>query len=234
MPFPSNGVEQTLAAARAGEVTDERLLDSLAEADLWVPLPAGESEGRGALPIMVIDDVEYVVVYTSEEQFKLCAGKYSAAVTPGRAFARSLPPELGIAVNPGGEVGLPIQPVGVQVIRGEEIPADAGSQILLGEPAEEPSALLDVLRGAFAAVPEIASARRAWSKVGDQQEGLLLGIELTPDDERTRRSALEAVTAALARSPVSHPVDSAFLGDPGDPIAAWFVRNTEPFYIRSA
>ncbi len=234
MPFPSNAVEQTLAAARAGEATDERLLAALAEAELWVPLPAGESEGRAALPIMVIDDAKYVVVYTSEEQFELCAGKYSAAVTPGRAFARSLPAELGIAVNPGGEVGLPIKPVGVQAIRGEEIPDDAGNQILLGEPSEEPSALLDVLRGAFAAVPEIVSARRAWSKVGDQQEGLLLGIEITPDDGRTRRSAVDAVTGALDRSAVAYPVDSVFLTDPAEPITAWFLKNTEPFYRRSA
>jgi hypothetical protein len=234
VPFPNNAVEQTLAAARAGQVTDQRLLASLAEAELWVPLPAGAAEGETALPIMVIDDAKYVAVYTSEEQFKRCAGKYSAAVTPGRAFARTLPPELGIAVNPGGEAGLPIHPSGVQVIRGEESPVAAGTEIRLGEPAEEPDALLAALRRAFAAVPEVTSARRAWAQFGDSPDGLLLGIEVTPDHDRSRRSAVQAVTTAVQRSPVPYAVDSVFLTDPADSLAGWFRENTHPFYIRSA
>jgi hypothetical protein len=232
VPFPSNAVEQALLEARAGEGPDQRLLDSLAEADLWVPLPAGESEGQTALPVMVIDDEKYVAVYTSEEQFKLCAGTYSAAVTPGRAFAQSLPPELGLAVNPGGEVGLPINPTGVQAIRGEEGMVDAGTQIFLGEPAEEPSALLDALSAAFAAVPEVASVRRAWAKIGNNPAGLLLGIEVTPDDDRTRRTAIETVNATLKVASIHDPVDSVFLAEPTDPITAWFLSNTEPFYAR--
>lgn len=247
MPFPSNAVEETLAAARAGQVPDERLLESLAEAELWVPLPggaaaeepSGESTGQLKLPIMVIDDAKYVVVYTSEEQFKRCAGDLSAAVTPGRAFARTLPPELGIAVNPGGEVGLPVPPSSVQAIRGEaageEESVPAGAQIMLGEPADEPTELLDALRDTLAAdAPEVASASRAWAKLGDRPEGLLLGIDVRPDDDRTRQSALQAVGAAVSRTRVPYGVDSVFLSDQTDPITAWFAENTHPFYVRPA
>jgi hypothetical protein len=233
VPFPSNAVERTLAAACAGEVTDERLFDSLAEAELWVPLPedAVESNDRRTLPVMMIDNARYVAVYTSEEQFKRCAGEYSCAVTPGRAFARTLPPELGLAVNPGGELGLPIPPAGVQAIRGAETPVDAGTEIRLGDPAEEPHALLDALRAAFAAVPEIVRARRAWAQFGDNPAGLLLGIELAPDDDRARRSTLDAVNTALSQSPVPYTVDAVFPTDPADQIAAWFLDNTQPFYV---
>jgi len=200
-----------------------------------VPLPEGaSSDGKGGLPIMMIDDAKYVAVYTSEEQFERCAGKYSAAVTPGRAFARTLPPDIGLAVNPGGEGGLPIFPAGVQVIRGEETAAGAGTQITLGEPAEEPYALLEALREAFAAGSEVASARRAWAKVGDSLDGLLLGIEIKTDDDQSRRSALQAVATALGGSPVPYTVNSVFLSDDRDPVVGWFLENTQPFYVRSA
>jgi hypothetical protein len=234
--FPNNPVEETLVAAKAGQVAGDRVVDVLADADLWVPLPRGATDTQGALPIMIIDEAKYVAVYTSEEQFKRCAGDMSYAVAPGRAFVQTLPPELGLAVNPGGEVGLPIPPAALQAMRDEEGVA-AGTRVMLGEPAEEPHDLLEALRAAFAAAaPEVTTARRAWGKVGAYPEGLLLGIETTPDDDSSRQSALNAVDGALQRSPVQFGVDTVFLdaqlSADEDPLSAWFLEHTQPFYTR--
>ena len=237
MSFPSNAVEEALVAAQAGQGSGDRVLETLADADLWVPLPRGATDTQGALPIMVIDEVKYVAVYTSEEQFKQCAGEMSYAVAPGRAFVQTLPPELGLALNPGGNGGLPVPAAALQGMRGDEDMAAAGTRVMLGEPAQEPDDLLDALRTAFAAAaPEVGTARRAWGKVGAYPEGLLLGIEVTPDDDRSRQSALDAVDTALQRSPVPFGVDSLFLDASldahEDPLSAWFLENTQPFYTR--
>jgi hypothetical protein len=235
--FPHNAVEETLAAAQAGQVAGDHVIAALADADLWVPLPQGATDTQGALPIMIIDEVKHVAVYTSEEQFKRCAGAMSYAVAPGRAFVQTLPPELGLAVNPGGEGGLPIPPAALQAMRGDEGMAAAGTRVMLGEPAEEPHDLLDALRAAFAAAaPAVATARRAWGKVGAYPEGLLLGVETTPDDDRSHQSALDAVDTALQRSPVPFGVDTVFLDAElpadEDPLSAWFLAHTRPFYTR--
>jgi hypothetical protein len=233
--FPSNAVEKVLMALRIGQVEGDSLLEALAKADLWVPLPAGASNGQGALPIMVIEDAPYVAVYTSEEQFRRGAGNMGCAVTPGGDFARSLPPELGLAVNPGGDVGLPIHAAAMPLIRGEGSTVPSGTQIMLGEPAEEPLALLKALRTAFAAVREITSARRAWGVIGDGADGsLVLGIGLSPDHQQARKAALDAVKAALREASVPYGVDSVFLDDSADPLVAWLLENTSPFYTRPA
>jgi hypothetical protein len=235
MTFPSNAAEEVLMALRTGQVDGNSLLEALAQADLWVPLPAGASDGEGTLPIMVIEDAAYVAVYTSEEQFRRGAGNMGYAVTPGGDFARSLSPELGLAVNPGGDVGLPIHAAAMSVIRGEGSTVPSGTHIRLGEPAEEPLQLFNALRTAFATIREITSARRAWGVIGDEDDGsLILGIALSNDDQKSRKSALDAVDAALRGAFVPYGVDSVFLDDPADPLVAWLLEKTNPFYTRPA
>ncbi|TXS53318.1 SseB family protein, partial [Streptomyces sp. uw30] len=48
----------------------------------------------------------YVPVFSSEEQFRQVVGAHlSYTIAPAVEFARGLPPQVGIAVNPGGVVG---------------------------------------------------------------------------------------------------------------------------------
>ncbi|QLE72393.1 enhanced serine sensitivity protein SseB [Streptomyces rectiverticillatus] len=233
--FPANKLEETLAAAKAGSIPAEDILKALAAADLWMPLPEAPGGDQGTrLPIVSIDGRPHVAVYTSAEQLKLTAGDVAHAVMGARELINSLPQELGLALNPGGEVGLPIHAAGVQAVRdGGRKTVHAGESIRLGEPAEEPLALLTSLRRAFGAVPTVSSARRALMQVGEQHPGLLIGVTVrdAAEAEESRGAVLAAVSRAVSEEPVPFTVDTVFLGNPNDQTSVWMTDNVEPFYV---
>ncbi|KOG88165.1 hypothetical protein ADK38_21320, partial [Streptomyces varsoviensis] len=66
------------------------------------------------LPTLEIGGGAYVPVFSSEQQFRLITGdRMACTVAPAVEFARGLPPQLGIAVNPDGAVGVPLPPPAV-------------------------------------------------------------------------------------------------------------------------
>ncbi|MEV4504890.1 enhanced serine sensitivity protein SseB C-terminal domain-containing protein [Streptomyces klenkii] len=231
--FPANKLEETLAAAKAGSIPAEDILKALATADLWMPLPEAPGGDRGTrLPVIAIDGQPHVAVYTSAQQLKQSAGDVAHAVMGARELIGTLPQELGLALNPGGEVGLPIHAAGVQTVRdGGRKTVHAGETIRLGEPAEEPVALLAALRRAFGAVPTVSSARRALVQVGNQHPGLLIGVAVSGAAEEARDAVLAAVSQAVSEEPVPFTVDTVFLGNPNDRTSVWMTDNVEPFYV---
>ncbi|GII22655.1 enhanced serine sensitivity protein SseB [Planosporangium mesophilum] len=233
MAFPANELESALAALGSGMGSPDQLLRALADNELWVPLPGGTGDGGEAqLPVMMLDGQPYVAVYTSAEQYARGAGQQVHMVVGGCALAGMLDERLGLAVNPGGEVGLPVRPDGVRTMRGGRTTVRAGQPVRLGAPAEEPRALLAALASAFERVPAVVEARRALAQMGDQPPGLLIGIRADQRVAGWRQAALAAVDAAASAEPMPLTVDTAFLDDPTDPITAWMLGNTEPFYQR--
>jgi SseB protein C-terminal domain/SseB protein N-terminal domain len=227
MAFPDNQLEAVLADLRAGTGSADQLLRALADNELWVPLPGGASNGQAQLPVMVLDGAPYVAVYTSQSQYARGAGEQTHMVLRGRELAGMMAEDLGLAVNPGGEVGLPVRPEGVRSMREGRRTVRAGERLRLGEPAEEPYPLLAELRARLQSVPAVSTARRALAQAGDEPPVLLIGIEAS-----ARAEALAAVKAAVAAQPVPLAVDTVFLDDPADPVAAWMLDNTDPFYRR--
>ncbi|OJF15391.1 enhanced serine sensitivity protein SseB C-terminal domain-containing protein [Couchioplanes caeruleus] len=233
MAFPANPLESVLAGVRTGAATAEQLLHALRDNDLWVPLPAGaDPNGDAALPVMPLEDGPYVAAYTSQEQFTHAAGEQAHMVLTGRELAALMPPELGLAVNPGAEIGLPIRASGVGILRGETRRVTAGSRMRLGLPPEEPADLLTALADAFASLPAVLEARLALAQVGEQPPALLIGVRLKtdPPPDAGARQVTAAVQAATARVPSPYPVDTVVLRDGSDPLTAWLMANTEPFY----
>jgi hypothetical protein len=234
MAFPANRLESALADMRAGSGSADQLLQALADSELWVPLPGGTGDGGEVrLPVTIVDEQPYVVVYTSDEQYARGAGQHAHMVLGGRELAEILADELGLAVNPGGEVGLPIRPEGVRSLRSGQRTIRAGEQVRLGAPAEEPRALLAALASAFESVPAVTIARRALAQVGDEPPCLLIGIDADQSVGGWREAALSAVRAAVTAEPVPLIVDTVFLDNSADPITAWMLTHTEPFYRRS-
>lgn len=227
MSLESGVVERALIAARDGQLSGDRLLETLAEGEVWVPLPEGApaAEGESAsIPMMLIGAAKYLPVYTSAEEFSQGAGDMAHMVSPLRELARQLPDDFGIAVNPGGSVGLPIHPQGVDVLRGGQRNVPAGTQVRLGQPEAEPAELLAALRRAFGSLREVESVRSGWAQFGEAEPGLLLGIVLDPDSEEARQEVLAAVTAARGEVPEACGVDCVF-GASGDTLADWLTAN---------
>ena len=233
MPFPANPLEVALVGARAGSVGADQLLGALAGHPLWVPLPGGaDAQGQAQLPVLVLDDRPYVAAYTSAEQYARGAGDQAHMELTGRELAGIMPDELGLAVNPGAELGLPVHADGVRVIRGGRRTVPAGARMRLGQPAEEPADLLAALSAAFAGVPAVLEARRALAQVGDDAPALLIGVRPDRTIGAWQPDSVAAVHAAVAEAPLPYPVETVFLDDPADPVTRWMAEHTEPFYHR--
>ena len=116
-------------AARLGD-----LLDALATGRLWVPVTLGSSgrralaEGAVRLPTVRYLGDTFVPAYTSATRLlrateDLAPGDRATviphAVVRAADLARRLPPDLGIALNPGGSESVPIYRAGVAHLAAE-------------------------------------------------------------------------------------------------------------------
>jgi hypothetical protein len=226
MTFPANRLEAALAGLRGGSISAERVLGVLAAEPLWVPLPGGaRADGMAQLPVMMIEGGPHVAVYTSEEQFGRGAGAGTAhMVLTGRELAGLMAAELGLAVNPGAELGLPVRPDGVHALR--DAPLQNRTKVRLGEPAEEPRDLLAAIAEGLRAIPTVREARRALAQFGEQPPVLLIGLRTTGTPEE----AVAVVRESAKRARCPYPVEVVLLTTEGDPITAWMNAKTRPFH----
>lgn len=236
MAFPANHVEHCLVAAFHDPSRTAELIDALAEGEVWVPLPAGggPQDGELTLPTTEIAGGHYVPVFSSEEQFLRIAGPMAFTVAPVREFARGLPPFVGIAVNPGGDVGLPIPPQGVLELARVPGAGSAGARVTLAEPAphEEPYVLLAAAAEEFAATPVVLTARRALGLIETDAPCLFIGVELDRWQEDDRRLTIAALERAVGRAGSPWPVNLVLIDLAQDPIGDWMLDAVRPFYER--
>jgi hypothetical protein len=179
--------------------------------------------------VLTIDGAPYVAAYTSEEEFD-AAGRSGLRVNPPvRELVQSLPETIGLAINPGGTVGLPIAGAFLRQLWRIGSVVGPGTAIRIGDPATEPDELLTSLVSAFAELREVHEARRAWAVVGEGHPGLVVGVDLDPDGTRARHAVLAAVRDVVGHSSAAFPVDVVFTSD-GGPLVEWMLSNTDPFY----
>ncbi|MDT3400534.1 enhanced serine sensitivity protein SseB [Streptomyces sp. B1866] len=245
--FPGNELEEVLAAAVGVPGAGARIVEVLARSHLWVPLPQGGGPDSPSLdlPTVDIDGVAYVPVFSSEEQFRQVAGAGMAyAVAPAVEFARGLPPQLGIAVNPGGAVGVPLPaPAVADLCRAADplVPVapgpdglPAGGRVRLFEPdwQEEPVDFLAAAGLEFARVPGVRTARRALASVEGAPPALFVGVQSDTPGPESQAAALDALGRALGAVPVPWPVQLVLLDVTRDPVADWMLERVRPFYDR--
>lgn len=241
--WPSNELEEALAASLGAEAAGGRLVEVLGRSSVWVPLPNGGSPESGSLdlPTLDIDGGAYVPVFSSEQQFRSCVGGHLAfAVAPATEFARGLPPQLGIAVNPGGTVGVPLPPPAVaELCRVGRTPLDgpaSGGRVRLFEPdwQDDPVDFLAAASAEFEATGVVTTARRTLASVEGTEPALFIGVQLAAWDGVDRNAPLDALGRALGRVEVAWPVNLILLDMAQDPVGDWMVERVRPFYQRAA
>jgi type III secretion system (T3SS) SseB-like protein len=239
--WPANELEEVLAASLGNPSATPRLLEVLGRSHVWVPLPNGGPPDAGVdLPTVELGGAPYVPVFSSEQQFRLAAEGMSCTVAPVRDFARGLPPLIGIAVNPGGAVGVPLPPAAVaELCRGGGPGAygeqgATGARVRLWEPApdEEPVDFLAVAAAEYAVTPMVLSARRAMAAVEEDPPALFVGVELDGWQEQDRAAAMDALGRALGAVPLPWPVHLILLDIAQDPVGDWMLEVVRPFYSR--
>ena len=111
-----------------------------------------------------------------------------------------------------------------------QIQIDKPTQVLIGQPAVYPQALVDALRAHFATRPEVSAAYLVQIGYADQEPHPLIGVETT-GDWKTLSDNIGRIVAAAAPGQIvdATPIDRA----EKDGLSPTLTR-TQPFYTRSA
>ncbi|MET9735318.1 enhanced serine sensitivity protein SseB [Streptomyces sp. NPDC006458] len=237
--WPGNELEEVLSASLGVPSAGARVVEVLGRSFVWVPLPAGGGPDSGELdlPTLEIEGQAYVPVFSSEEQFRLGAGPHmSYAVAPAVEFARGLPPQAGIALNPGGVVGVPLPPAAVaELCRSGRTPLDGpagGGRVRLYEPdwQDDPVDFLAAASAEFDATGVVRTARRCLAAIETADPALFVGVELARLEGDLLAAPTEALGRALAQAPVPWPVNLVLLDVAQDPVADWMRQKVRPFF----
>ncbi|MFD7559100.1 enhanced serine sensitivity protein SseB [Streptomyces sp. NPDC059835] len=241
--WPGNELEQVLGAALGQPDAGGRILEVLGRSEVWVPLPAGAGTEQGGaegltLPTMDIGGAAYVPVYSSEAQFLACVGPgMDFTVAPAVEFARGLPPQLGIALNPEGAVGVPLPPPAVaELCRSGRTPLDGpagGGRVRLYEPdwQEDPVDFLTAAAEEFRAAGVVSAAYRCLASIEGGEPQLFIGVRLVGWEPETRNVPMDALGRALTRVPPPWPVQLILLDAAEDPVTDWIRERVRPFYL---
>ncbi|MFF5444886.1 enhanced serine sensitivity protein SseB [Streptomyces sp. NPDC012888] len=238
--WPANELEQALGAALGDPAAGPRILEVLSRSDLWVPLPAGGAPDSASLrlPTTDIGGAPFVPVYSSEAQFLTCVGPgMDFGVVPAVEFARGLPPQLGIAVNPEGAVGVPLPPPAVaELCRAGRTELDGpatGGRVRLFEPdwQQDPVDFLTAAAEEFRATGAVTSARRCLASVEAGAPQLYVGVQLAGWTPEHRDAAMDALGRALNRVQPPWPVHLILLDGTADPVADHIRERVHPFYL---
>lgn len=238
----SGVIEDALAAAAKDpdRVTD--LLDQLRRARVWLPLPDNGgpvTDGSAVLlPTVTYLGAEFVPAFTSAERLARWQQDDPRHIVVRVAeLARLLPPEMGIALNPGAEASVPIYPEGIGYLTAAGSPpsctAIGSDEVRVGHPPADPVALLGEVRSVLRTVPAVQRASRAWLTVPRRGEGLVISVTL---DDPANPAAHDAVIAAIERAaalvPHQFPIDVTFPGEGApDQVDEWVAAHAEPFYL---
>ncbi|MEU7279412.1 enhanced serine sensitivity protein SseB [Streptomyces sp. NPDC045431] len=239
--WPANELEEVLAASLGNPAAGARLVEVLGRSPLWIPLPKGGGPDSPDLdlPTLELDGQAYVPVFSSEQQFLRCVGPHmSYTVAPAVEFARGLPPQLGIAVNPGGAVGAPLPPPAVaELCRVGRTPLDgpaSGARVRLFEPdwQEDPVDFLAAAAAEFEATGTVLTARRTLASIEGGAPTLFVGVQLSSWEGADRTVPMDALGRALGRVAVPWPVNLVLLDIAQDPVGDWMLDKVRPFYQR--
>ncbi|PZH04642.1 enhanced serine sensitivity protein SseB [Streptomyces sp. NTH33] len=237
--WPGNELEEVLSASLGVPAAGGRIIEVLGRSFLWVPLPGGGGPHSGPLdlPTLEIDGQAYVPVFSSEEQFRQVVGPHMAyTIAPAVEFARGLPPQAGIALNPDGVVGIPLPPPAVaELCRAAGTPPTgpaSGGRVRLFEPdwQDDPVDFLSAASAEFAATGVVLTARRCLAAIETADPVMFIGVELSHLEDDPLARPLDALGRALARSPVAWPVNLVLLDVTQDPVADWMREKVRPFH----
>jgi hypothetical protein len=237
--WPGNELEEVLSASLGIPGAGGRIIEVLGRSFVWVPLPGGGGPHSGPLdlPTLDIEGQAYVPVFSSEEQFRQVAGSHmSYSIAPAVEFARGLPPQVGIAINPDGVVGVPLPPLAVaELCRVGRTALDgptSGGRVRLFEPdwQDDPVDFLAAASAEFADTGVVRTARRCLAAIETADPVMFIGVELSQWEGDLRALPMDALSRALTRAAVHWPVNLVLLDVAQDPVGDWMRHQVRPFY----
>jgi hypothetical protein len=226
--FPGNELEVVLVGASRGEATPLAFVELLFRSTAFFPREVARPGGAPPM-VVTIDQDDYIPVFTSSGEADAVLPGSVIVEAPVRDVMLGVPPQLGLAVNPSGTLGLPISADAVQHQLHRATTISAGTRVRLGEPAVEPTELLAAIGTGLKTVPAVREARRVWAQIGESTPGLVVGLDVDPDNPDVRHAAVLAVGAAHRSVDSDFTVDVVFAHDRND-FTEWMNTNAPQFY----
>jgi hypothetical protein len=247
---PTNALEEALVHAARDPAARARFYEVLLESTvlLLTPEPPGEEGSRTLqkdetvkLVTMAGADRRLVPFFSSRQALELALGPRGRtqgflAMGARDAFALLSQGEAWAVLNPGLAYGKEFTTTEIRALtRGSFGEPDRRryekeTRVLLGEPAEYPHRLVELLTRIFASHPGIEAAYLAHFSEPERGEPAhpLIGILGQIDDAVMRESGLAAEAVSTL------PVDFVRI-DPGATrgVSTYFLRESKPFYRRS-
>ena len=230
--FPANELEEELVAASQGRRTVQSWLEELAHAKVWVPLDRSDDDASGTMRTITLDAKPYVPVFTSRHQLESTLGEAPMVNPPMDEFVTYLPEGVGVAINPGGDLGMPLEAAAVQQLQGRPRTVKAERSVMLGDPAVDPVDCRARVAALLRDISGVRAARRCWAAVGSQPPGLVLSVDLVQADDHQRQAVMKAVAAAVENATPQYSVDVVFDADASE-FTVWMLANTTPFFTGS-
>jgi hypothetical protein len=233
-PDPVNALEAAIADVLEDRGDGQRVLSLL-----WTsPVMIQQSRDPGEpdeLQLVTVEDEEgklYLPVYSSADRMEAALPEGADYVAIRIAdLAGGWPEGVAIAVNPGDEFGFVAE--FEDVMAAAESSGAADNEIIVGEPADEPSEALSKLADLLRSVDEVTRAHRVQfvdPRVTFEPQ-LAIGLELAPGADQQ-----EVLQRVLARSQEEIEIDRPTVFIPvsesaDDPLSSYMRERDQPFYV---
>jgi hypothetical protein len=224
---PENPLEEVLLAASRGDADPVAFLEALRDSSVLVPCEQTGTPDEVTFPVIEHQGRPYVPLYTSRVQVDKGAPEQEGWLKlTGADLARTMTDEeTGLAVNPGGDIGVAIPPDAVAALRGAaEQRFPAGSNVRIGLPAQEPPQLREVITAWASSQPEVLAVHHALVQgEHDPDPTLVLGLQIAPGADPAA-----AIDAAVKNLP---GVAAVVLDDEAtDPVSGFMRERDAPLY----
>ncbi|HEX8219738.1 MAG TPA: enhanced serine sensitivity protein SseB C-terminal domain-containing protein [Chloroflexia bacterium] len=250
---PTNELERLLVQASTDPGARPAFYRAFMDADLIVlgysGQPIAEGEGVAVLPagstVNIVrwqgqDGREAIPVFSSLERLRESIAQEERYMQiEGRVLLDIVGSALPLVLNPMSDYGKEFVPEELASMqdgsifrRLESTTVEENRQVLIGQPANYPQALVDALKSLFSRHPEVERAYLA--QMHDPAAGaspfLIVGVQAQGDMGQVMSDAGIAIQGALAEGE-GVQFFQVRVGDDG--LSGYMVGSVEPFYVRS-
>jgi hypothetical protein len=237
---PQNPLEVMMVEAHAGRLAMDTLMRALLTAPVY--LVPGDDSDAGELSLAALegrDGGRYIPAFTDRGRLERFSGSDRAASVLLRDLAPDWPAEVSLVIDPGDPIELVLPGPDFRRIADDREPGGeetvpAGTSIMIGDPAEEPEAVLEAVARACSGRPEVVAAYRAQLHVNRAGERPHLAIGLVVDAPSGDHHELQSEVARSATAAGAEQVSVVVLDRlaEGDAVASYMLEKTRPFYSR--
>ncbi len=226
------------SADPADPATMAHLGQALGDAELLVPIQPGSGDDTSLL-VLEADGREYVPAYTtSHAAMGAVPQDVELRRLPVRELAAVWPEQVALALNAGSEPVGWLEGPGVRQLAEitpgtaaapERTDLPAGTEIALGEPEEEPAALLEMVADWLHRDGRTERAYRGVLATSGGAPRWVIGLEVA--EGRDAESVATELAQAVAEVAPGSPVDVLVIHDhQPEMVGRWLREQTDPFF----